>query len=695
MKAGIFRREIAGRELVIETGRLASQANGSVIVRYGNTVVLATAVMSNKIRDGVNFFPLMVDYEERLYAAGKIKGSRFMKREGRPTDEAVLSGRMVDRIIRPLFNSRIRNDIQVVLTVLSVDQENDPDLCSVIGASSALAISDIPWNGPVGVVRLAKVEGKTIVNPTYEQREKSIFDVVISSKGNDKINMIEAVCKEADENEILEAVSFSQSCIKNVIDFQNEVVLQVGKEKKTEIDLVGANNTVEDEIRNFLSGKLQNLLFEANKAKRDRLRSDLEEKLDEFIKQKFNEDFGDLGSFLIEKELNVLLKKNVLENNRRPDGRKMDEIRKIDVQVGLLPRTHGSGLFSRGLTQALTVATLGAPGDEQTLDGMEEVGTKRFMHHYTFPAFCVGETAPMRGPGRREIGHGALVEKALEALIPDKESFPYTIRLVSEILSSNGSSSMASVCGSSLALMDAGVPIPRSVAGIAMGLVLRNSNEYRILTDIQGPEDHYGDMDFKIAGTKNGITAMQMDVKTNGVSIKIIKETFCQANKARMQIIRAMDDTISEPRKDLSPYAPRITTLKINPEKIRDVIGPGGKVINEIIADTGVAIDIEDDGLIMITSKNSEAAKKAAIWIKNITREVVPGEIFQGKVTRIMNFGAFVEILPGQEGLIRISELSRTHVNKIEDIIKVGDIIAVKVKNIDDQGRINLTYKGV
>ena len=503
------------------------------------------------------------------------------------------------------------------------------------------------------------------------------------------------LCKEADENEILEAVSFSQSCIKNVIDFQNEVVLQVGKEKKTEIDLVGANNTVEDEIRNFLSGKLQNLLFEANKAKRDRLRSDLEEKLDEFIKQKFNEDFGDLGSFLIEKELNVLLKKNVLENNRRPDGRKMDEIRKIDVQVGLLPRTHGSGLFSRGLTQALTVATLGAPGDEQTLDGMEEVGTKRFMHHYTFPAFCVGETAPMRGPGRREIGHGALVEKALEALIPDKESFPYTIRLVSEILSSNGSSSMASVCGSSLALMDAGVPIPRSVAGIAMGLVLRNSNEYRILTDIQGPEDHYGDMDFKIAGTKNGITAMQMDVKTNGVSIKIIKETFCQANKARMQIIRAMDDTISEPRKDLSPYAPRITTLKINPEKIRDVIGPGGKVINEIIADTGVAIDIEDDGLIMITSKNSEAAKKAAIWIKNITREVVPGEIFQGKVTRIMNFGAFVEILPGQEGLIRISELSRTHVNKIEDIIKVGDIIAVKVKNIDDQGRINLTYKGV
>jgi polyribonucleotide nucleotidyltransferase len=693
MEEKIFRRKIAGKDLIIETGKLANQANGSVTVQYGGTVVLATATMNDKIREGIDFFPLMVDYEERLYAAGKIKGSRFIKREGRPTDEAILSGRMVDRTIRPLFNNRIRNDVQVVLTILSIDQENDPDLCSIIGASTALAISDIPWNGPVGAIRVAKTDNKFVINPTYEQREKSLYDIIATGK-NGKINMIEAEGKEIPENEIVEAIKFAQKCIKEIIDFQNEIVSQVGREKK-KVNLLCAEKNTEDEIRKFLSDKLESVVFEADKSKQAEKRDKLIKDLELFVSEKFGEELKNIANLILEEETDSFLHKKVLRENKRPDGRGMNEIRRISAQVGLLPRTHGSGLFNRGETQALTVATLGAPGDEQTLDNMEEEGTKRFMHHYTFPPFSVGEVAPMRGPGRREIGHGALAERALNPLIPDKESFPYTIRLVSEILSSNGSSSMASVCGSSLALMDAGVPIPRPAAGIAMGLVMENEKNYKILTDIQGPEDHYGDMDFKIAGTEKGITAMQMDVKVEGITLEIIEKTLLQAKEARTKIIEIMNQAISQPRKDLSPYAPRITTFKINPEKIRDVIGPGGKVINEIIADTGVTIDIEDDGTIMITSKDSEASAKATTWIKNITREVVPGEIFQGKVTRIMNFGVFVEILPGQEGLVHISELAPSRVEKAEDIVKVGDIIAVKVKEIDDQGRINLTHKGI
>jgi polyribonucleotide nucleotidyltransferase len=693
MKEKTFKKEIAGKDLIIETGKLACQANGSVTVQYGGTVVLATATISDKTREGINFFPLMVDYEERLYAAGKIKGSRFIKREGRPTDEAILSGRMVDRTIRPLFNNRIRNDVQVILTILSIDQENDPDLCSIIGASTALAISNIPWNGPIGAIRIAKVDGKFVINPTYEQREKSLYDIIATGK-NGKINMVEAEGKEISENEVVEAIKFAQKCIKETIDFQNEIISQVGQEKK-EVNLLRAEESTEDEIRKFLSDKLESVVFEADKSKQAEKRNKLIEDLELFVSEKFGEDLKSIANLILEEETDSFLNKAVLQKNRRPDGRKMDEIRKISVQAGLLPRTHGSGLFERGATQALTITTLGAPGDEQTLDGMEEVGTKRFMHHYTFPPFSVGEVAPMRGPGRREIGHGALAEKALDPLIPDKESFPYTIRLVSEILSSNGSSSMASVCGSSLALMDAGVPIPRPAAGIAMGLIMENEKNYKILTDIQGPEDHYGDMDFKIAGTEKGITAMQMDVKVEGITLEIIEKTLFQAKEARIKIIEIMNQAISEPRKDLSPFAPRIITFKINPDKIRDVIGPGGKVINEIIADTGVTIDIEDDGTVMITSKDSEASAKATTWIKNITREVIPGEIFQGKVTGIMNFGAFVEILPGQEGLVHISELAPSRVEKVEDVVKVGDIIAVKVKEIDDQGRINLTHKGV
>lgn len=691
MEVKTFKKEIAGRELIIEAGKLAGQANGSVTVQYGDTVVLATATMSDRLREGVNFFPLMVDYEERLYAAGKIKGSRFIKREGRPTDEAVLSGRMTDRILRPLFNGRIRNDIQVIITILSVDQENDPDLCAIVGASAALAISDIPWDGPIGATRVAKADGKIIINPTYEQRKDSLYDIMIAGKGG-KINMIEAGGKEAPESEVFEAIKFSQDYIREVEKFQIEIVAQIGKTKK-EVPLIKTDDETEKKIREFLSDKIYNLNFKTLKEEWDKKNKIVSEELKTFVTENFSEKDLSAANIILEEGTDAIMRKNILQDGKRPDGRKMNEIREISANVGVLPRTHGSGLFTRGATQALTVATLGAPGDEQTLDSMEEEGTKRFMHHYSFPPFSVGEVAPMRGPGRREIGHGALAEKALLPMIPDKESFPYTIRLVSEVLSSNGSSSMASACGSSLALMDAGVPISRPIAGIAMGLILGENGEYKVLTDIQGPEDHYGDMDFKIAGSEIGITAMQMDVKVEGITLEIIKKTLDEARSARMKIMEIMNRAISASRKDLSPYAPRITTLKINPDKIRDVIGPGGKVINEIIAKTEVDIDIEDDGLVMITSKNAEKATQALNWIKNIAREVAPGEIFQGKVTRIMNFGAFVEILPGQEGLVHISELAPFHVRKVEDIVKIGDIIAVKVKEIDSQGRINLTHR--
>ncbi len=696
MEVKTFKKDFAGRELIIETGKMANQANGSVTVQYGDTVVLATAVMSDNVREGINYFPLMVDYEERLYAAGKIKGSRFIKREGRPTDEAILSGRMVDRTIRPLFNGRIRNDIQVVLTILSVDQENDPDICSLIGASLALAISDIPWDGPIGAVRVAKVDGELIVNPTYEQRDQSSFDVIIAGK-DDQINMIEGGGNEVAEDEVLEKIKFSQKCVKEVIDFQKEIITEIGKEKR-EAKKIEADKETEDAMRKFLADRLSKVVFAENKDEKQKESKQLREDLHKFIEEKFGDDktLKYIADLVTDEEIDALVHKAILEESKRPDKRGIGELRKISAQVGLLPRTHGSGLFNRGETQALTVATLGSPGDEQTLDSMEEDGKKRFMHHYTFPSFSVGETGPMRGPGRREIGHGALAEKALQPLIPnDKEKFPYTIRLVSEILSSNGSSSMASVCGSSLALMDAGVFIPRPAAGIAMGLISDDSGNHKILTDIQGYEDHHGDMDFKVAGTEKGITAMQMDVKVAGITLEIVEEVLTKAREARIKIIETMNKTIPESRAELSQYAPRITTMKINPEKIKDVIGPGGKMINEIIAETGVAIDIEDDGLVMITSKDATEAKRAEDWIKDLTREVVAGEIFQGKVVRIMDFGAFVEVLPGQDGLVHISELAPHRIEKVEDVVKIGDVIMVKVKEIDSQGRISLTHKGV
>jgi polyribonucleotide nucleotidyltransferase len=693
MDAKKFEKEINGRKLIIETGKLAGQSNGAVTVTYGGTVVLATAAMSDTAREGIDFFPLMVDYEERLYAAGKIKGSRFIKREGRPTDEAVLSGRMIDRTIRPLFNGRIRNEIQVILTILSLDSADDPDFCSVIGASAALAISDIPWDGPVGAIRIGKTGDDLIINPSYQERESGLYEFFITGK-DDKINMIEAGGKEIPEEEAIRVIETAQKYIAEIITFQKEIVTAVGKSKK-EVKLVQATTEIENKMKDFLKGKMDGAIMEQDKKTRHQNMRELKDALREFVKNSLGEEYLEISNLVLEEEIDSLVHKKALEENQRPDGRKMDEVRAISAEIDLLPRTHGSGLFNRGETQVLTVLTLGSPGDEQTIDGMQEETTKRFLHHYSFPPYSVGEVRPMRGPGRREIGHGALAEKAIQPLIPDKEDFPYTIRLVSEVLSSNGSSSQASICGSSLALMDGGVPIPRPAAGIAMGLMSDKNGNYKVLTDIQGPEDHYGDMDFKVAGTEKGITAIQMDVKIEGVSVAILKEAIQKARDARLHILGIMNQTISASKPEMSPYAPRITSFRINPDKIRDVIGPGGKKINEIIAETGVSIDIEDDGLVMITSKDAEAAQKATAWIKDITREVVAGEIFQGKVIKIMTFGAFVEILPGQEGLVHISELAHNRVEKVEDVVKVGDIIAVKVRNIDDQGRINLTHKGV
>lgn len=698
MEVKKYEIEFAGKKLAVEIGKLANQANGSATVRYGDTVALVAATMSKNKREGVGFFPLMVDYEERVYAAGKIKGSRFIKRDGRPTDKAVVSGRVIDRVIRPLFDSRMRNDVQVVVTVLSVDQENDPVICAVLGASIVLGISDIPWSGPVGAVETAKIDGQLKINAVYKEREKAEFDLIIAG-AKDKIFMIEGEAKESAEEDIAKGIELSQQYIEKLIDFQEKIIKEVGL-PKTEPILVKAGEEVEKSIREFLAGKLKAAIYETDKTRRIEKENELKEALEKYLKEKYPRDFekegyGEVAGMVMDEEIDRIVHEGVLKENQRPDGRELDKVRPLSAEVGILPRTHGSGLFNRGETQVLSVLTLGAPGDEQLLDSMEEDGAKRFMHHYVFPGFSVGEVKPMRGPSRRDIGHGNLAERALEKFMPNKEDFPYTIRLVSEVLSSNGSSSMASVCGSSLALMDGGVPLSRAVAGIAMGLMTDESGNYKILTDIQGPEDHHGDMDLKVAGTEKGITALQMDVKIKGVALSILAEAFEQARRARLEIIAEMNKAISVSRKELSSYAPRITSFKINPEKIRDVIGPGGKMINEIISETGVEIDIEDNGLVMITSKDSEAAKKAEIWIKNLTREVVAGEIFQGKVVKIMDFGAFVEILPGQDGLVHISELAPTRVNKVEDIVKVGDVIAVKVKEIDSQGRINLTHKGV
>ncbi len=705
MDKKIFKVDFAGKELIIETGLLALQANGSCTVRYGDTVVLATAVMGN-VREGVDYFPLFVDYEERLYAAGKIKGSRWIKREGRPSDEAILTSRLVDRCIRPLFSKEIKNEVQVILTVLSFDSENDSDIVGLIAASAALAISDIPWGGPLAGLRLGQINGEWVINPSFEAREKSDLDLVIAGIDS-KVLMIEAEGKEVAEEIVYQGIEFSSKHIKKVIDLINEVVKAVGREKvapkqnlASEEETPEAHKELVAKTGSWVKTNIPKILFDKKLKTKAERRGALIQAKEELVAYLEKEGIGKerrkLALPIFDQFIETEVTRAILEEDKRVDGRKLTEVRPLDIKVGVLPRTHGSGLFNRGETQVLSIITLGAPGDEQFLEGLEVSGRKRFMHHYNFPPYSVGETGRLGSPGRREIGHGALGEKAIGPLMPTKEEFPYTIRVVSEVLGSNGSSSMASTCGSSLALMDAGVPIKKAVAGIAMGLASNEEKgEYKVLTDLQDLEDGPGGMDCKIAGTKDGITAIQLDTKTKGLPLEVLKLTLNQGLQARQEILKAMDKVIASPRAELSSYAPRIISFQINPEKIREVIGPGGKIINKIIEETGVQIDIEPDGLVMVTATEEEGAQKAVEWIKNIVREVEIGEVFEGKVTRLFDFGAMVEILPGQEGMIHISELANYRVNQVSDIVKIGDVVKVKVIKIDEKGRVNLSMKAL
>jgi len=688
----IYKLDFQGKTLKFEIGQLANQASGSVLASYGDTVVLATVVMADKAKEGVDYLPLSVEFEERLYAAGKIKGSRFIKREGRPMDDVVVKGRMIDRALRPRFNQQIRNDIQIIVTVLCYDQENDPEILGLIAASMALSVSDIPWGGPLAAVKIGRVGQDLIVNPTFPQQQQSDLSLIVAGTES-RINMLEAGAKQVTEDVFLAAIEIAQKNINELIGFQKQIIAEL-KPMKKELELAKIDPSVEQKVKAFLKDKLENAIYTKERLTMHSKLGNLEYELQQhFGGDKAEKSLIEQIMFVFEEEINRLVHKNILTSDRRPDSRALNEVRELSAQVGFLPRTHGSALFQRGETQVLSVVTLGGPSDEQILESLQPEVKKHYIHHYNFLPFSVGETGRLGGPGRREIGHGALAERAVEVLVPSKEEFPYTIRVVSEILGSNGSSSMASVCGSSLALMDAGVPIKEPAAGIAMGLMLDEKGNYKVLTDIQGPEDHHGDMDFKVAGTKNGVTGLQMDVKIEGVTLQILKDAFSQAREARLHILSKINETIAAPRPELSRYAPRIITLQINPEKIREVIGPGGKMINKIIAETGVDIDIEDSGLVFITSTSSDGADKAVKWIENLTHEVKAGEVYQGRVTRLMNFGAFVEILPGQEGLVHISQLAPQRIDRVEDVVNIGDTITVKVREIDDQGRINLTTK--
>ncbi|PIR66693.1 MAG: polyribonucleotide nucleotidyltransferase [Parcubacteria group bacterium CG10_big_fil_rev_8_21_14_0_10_36_14] len=699
-----FEIEWGGRPLKVELGRIAKQADGSCVVTYGETTVLSTVVLGAP-RD-VDFFPLTVEFEEKLYAAGKIKGSRFIKREGRATDEAVLSARVVDRGIRPLFNKKMRNDVQLVCTVLSMDGENDPDVPAIVGASIALATSNIPWDGPIGGVRVGQVDGKWILNPSYDEQVESTLDVTISGTP-DKILMLEAGAKEIDEKTINDAILFGQKQLTPVMKLIEEIVKKVGKEKlsidglsEEDPETLVEKQEIIQKTKTFLAEHLDEYLFsklpKGSKSSRKQAKEDLKDRLVEYLKsEQIGRDKRKWALGVFDDIVETRVSEAILKEGKRVDGRAITEIRPLFSEVSYLPRVHGSGLFSRGETQVLSIVTLGSPGDEQILDTMEEADTKkRFMHHYNFPPYSVGDTKPMRGPSRRDIGHGALAEKALIPVIPSKEDFPYTIRVVSEVMGSNGSSSMGSTCGSTLALMDAGVPIKKPVAGIAMGLASdEEMKNFTVITDLQDMEDNKGGMDFKIAGTRDGITAIQMDTKTAGITKEVVEKTLFQAKEARLEILNVMEKAIPEPRKDLSPYAPRIETIHINPDKIRKVIGSGGKIINDIIDKTGVQIDIEQDGSVFITSVSAEGMDKAKEMINAIIEEPEVGKIYRGKVVRLMNFGAFVEILPGKDGMVHVSELAPFRVEKVEDVIKLGDEIPVIVTEIDDQGRVNLSLK--
>ncbi len=707
MKPQSFSLEWGGRELVIETGKLAQQANGSCTVRYGDTVVLGTAVMSDTVREGMTFFPLMVEYEEKLYAAGKIKGSRFIKRETRPSDDAVVTARLIDRAIRPLFDQKARNDIQVILTALSFDGENDTDIVGFIAAAASLAISDIPFNGQLAAVRVGQIASEDgtkkewVLNPTYEARAKSAMDMIIAGDG-ERVIMIEAEGKEFPEADAIEAIAFAQKHIRKVVDLIGKVRAAVGEPKRVmdvpqDDEAAAAEREMKTKVEAFIRARAPEELFgepKATKAERKAAVGTLSAMFDATLQEEqVGKEKRKVALDMLHDAVEGEITRAILERDQRADGRALTEIRTLTAEVGLLPRTHGSALFSRGETQVLSVVTLGAPSDQQIVEGLEPEEKKHYMHHYNFPPFSVGEVKPLRGASRRDIGHGTLAEKALVPVLPDKEKFPYTIRVVSEVLSSNGSSSMASVCGSTLALMDAGVPIRKPVAGIAMGLASDAAGRAKVLTDLQDLEDGTGGMDFKVAGTDTGITAVQLDTKTLGLSMDIVRETFRRAYDARMEILGVMAKALPAPRADLSKYAPRITALQINPELIRIVIGPGGKMINEIISKTGVDIDIEDSGLVMITAVDPVGAEKAIAWIKQLTREVKAGDVFEGKVTRIMDFGAFVEVTPNKDGLVHISELAPYHVNQVTDIVQLGQVIPVKVIEIDELGRINLSLK--
>ena len=683
-----FEMQLGGRPLIIESGKMAKQAGGAVLVRYGDTAVLVAATASKEPREGIDFFPLTVDYEEKLYSVGKIPGG-FIKREGRPSESSILASRLIDRPIRPLFADGFRNDVQIVATVLSVEQDNAPDITAMIGASCALSISDIPFEGPIAGVRVGLINDEFILNPTTAQQNESELNLVVAGS-YDAVMMVEAGANELSEEVILNAIIFGHDAIKTIIEFQNKIVAEIGKEKR-QMKLFEIPEEIITDVKDYALEKLDKALRNPDKLAREAEVSEIKADVAMFFAEKYPDDAKNI-QLTLQKIVKSLVRKMITIEKIRPDGREIEEVRPVSCEVGLLNRTHGSGLFTRGQTQILTITTLGALGDEQILDGLGVEESKRYMHHYNFPAFSVGETRPSRGPGRREIGHGALAERALVPVLPSTEEFPYTLRLVSEVLESNGSSSMGSVCGSTLSLMNAGVPIKRPVSGVAMGLV-KDGDYYTILTDIQGLEDALGDMDFKVAGTTKGITAIQMDIKIDGLTRDILKDALAQANRGRSNILNKMLEVISEPSKELSPFAPRIITMKINPDKIRDVIGPGGKIIKKIIDETGVSIDIQDDGNVFIAAVDVEAGNKAVNIIESLVREVEIGGVYNGKVTRLMAFGAFVEILPGKEGLVHISQLSLERVEKVEDVVSVGDEIMVKVTEVDRQGRVNLSRK--
>lgn len=685
-----FRMELAGRSLIVETGKMAKQASGAVLVRYGETVVLVTSTASKEAREGMDFFPLTVDYEEKMYAVGKMPGG-FLRREGRPGNSAILNARLIDRPIRPLFDKRCRNDIHVMATVLSVDYDNAPELCGMLGASASLGISDIPWDGPIAGVRVGRVDGKFVINPTQEQLKVSTLNITVAGSET-AILMVEGGAQEAPEEDVLDAIMFGHETIKELVAFQKKIIEEVGKPKRTLI-FPEIPEEIKTAIYAYAERPLKEAIFNPDKLTREAHMEEVRKEAEAHFKEIYPENGSDIAECLnhLTKEI---VRHMISVDKIRPDGRALDEIRPISCEVGLLPRVHGSALFTRGQTQALTITTLAPMSETQIIDDLTQETEKRYIHQYNFPSYSVGETKSSRGPGRREIGHGALAERALIPVIPTVEEFPYAIRVVSEILESNGSSSQASVCGSTMSLMNAGVPIKAPVAGIAMGLV-NEGEHFTVLTDIQGMEDALGDMDFKVAGTAKGITAIQMDIKIHGLSREILLAALQQAQKGRMFILGKMAECIDKPAEHLSPYAPKIITLTIPVDRIRDVIGSGGKIINKIISETGVKMDVEEDGHVYIATPDKEAAQRAKKWVEELTHEVQVGETYLGKVTRLMKFGVFVEILPGKEGMVHVSQLATRRVEKPEDVVHEGDEIMVKVTEIDDKGRINLSRKAL